>query len=96
MERFKHSFDALKLAFEGSKDKITRELISQSINAQQDYLSELNDVTTLVLTRRKGDKIYIGNGIIIRIAEIGNSTLRLAITAPRTTQILREELKESK
>lgn len=93
MERFKHSFEALRLAYEGSKDKITRELISQSINAQQDYLSELNDTTTLTLTRRKGDKIFIGNGITIIVTEVGTLQVRLTIKAPRTTAILREELK---
>ena len=46
----------------------------------------------LVLSRKKGDAILIGDDIEIRVVKIDDGTVKLAISAPRNVTILREEL----
>jgi carbon storage regulator len=46
----------------------------------------------LVLSRRKNESIVIGDGIVIRIAEVRGNRVRLAIQAPPGVVILRSEL----
>lgn len=48
----------------------------------------------LVLSRKVGERIFIGEDIIITLCDIQGSKCRLGISAPRGIQILREELKE--
>jgi carbon storage regulator len=46
----------------------------------------------LVLSRKPGEEIVIGNNIRVRVVTIRGSRVRLAITAPVETPILRREL----
>ncbi len=50
----------------------------------------------LVLTRKKGQAILIGDDVIVTIAEIRGSgsraLVKLGITAPSGTKVLREEV----
>jgi len=46
----------------------------------------------LVLSRKRGESIFIGNGIRIVVSEINGDAVRIAIDAPREMLILREEL----
>lgn len=48
----------------------------------------------LVLSRKIGEKIYIGDDIVIELLQIRThaESVRLGITAPKGTVILREEL----
>ncbi len=46
----------------------------------------------LVLTRKLGEKILIGEDITITVVEIGKSRLKLGIEAPAGHRILRSEL----
>ncbi|EQB88544.1 carbon storage regulator [Clostridium punense] len=48
----------------------------------------------LVVSRKKGESILIGNDIEITVVKAENGTVRLAIDAPKTISILRKELKE--
>ena len=48
----------------------------------------------LVLTRKAGQTINIGDDIRIKIVEIGNGFVKLGIEAPRELPIYREELYE--
>lgn len=47
---------------------------------------------SLVLTRRIGESILIGDSIVVRIAAINGTQVRVAIDAPAEIKILREEL----
>lgn len=47
----------------------------------------------LVVTRRKGESIDIGDDIVVTITEIGKSQVRLKISAPKTVKVLRCELR---
>jgi carbon storage regulator len=46
----------------------------------------------LVLSRRKGEKIVIGNEIVIEILSVSGEGVRLGISAPNTTSIHRYEV----
>lgn len=46
----------------------------------------------LVLSRRKGEKIVVGNEIFIEILSISGEGVRLGITAPTETSIHRHEV----
>ncbi len=46
----------------------------------------------LVLSRKPGEKIHIGNLVTITIVRIGPNTVRLGIDAPREMNIVRDEL----
>lgn len=49
----------------------------------------------LILQRRKGESIQIGDNITLTITEIGTDRVRLAIDAPREMSIKRTELLEA-
>lgn len=46
----------------------------------------------LVLSRKPGEKILVGDNVTITIVRIGPNTVRLGIEAPREMNIVREEL----
>ena len=46
----------------------------------------------LVLTRKPGEKVLIGNGINVTVAEVKGNRVRLAFVAPDYVRILRAEL----
>lgn len=48
----------------------------------------------LVLTRRPGEALRIGDDIAIRILEVGRGQVRVAIDAPREIPVHREEVWE--
>ena len=49
---------------------------------------------SLALTRKIGEQIEIGDEITVRVVRIGPNTVRLAIDAPRSMNIVRTELRE--
>jgi carbon storage regulator len=46
----------------------------------------------LVLSRKIGEQIRIGNGVILTVLEVIGARVRLGIEAPRSIPILREEI----
>ena len=48
----------------------------------------------LVLSRKSGERILIGDDIVIQAVRIGPNSVRLGISAPRDIPIVREELEE--
>lgn len=46
----------------------------------------------LVLSRKPGERILIGDKVAITIVRIGPNTVRLGIDAPRDMNIVREEI----
>lgn len=46
----------------------------------------------LVLSRKPGEKILIGDNVSVTIVRIGPNTVRIGIEAPRTMNIVREEI----
>ena len=48
----------------------------------------------LVLTRKKGEAILIGEDIIIKVVECDGDKIRLGIEAPKNVKVMRMELLE--
>jgi carbon storage regulator len=48
----------------------------------------------LTISRRVGERIMIGDGVVIEVVEVSGGTVRLGITAPAAQRIYREELWE--
>src|SRR3954462_606874 len=46
----------------------------------------------LMMTRRAGQKIVLGDGIVIEVVEVAGNTVRLGVDAPRSVPVYREEL----
>ena len=49
----------------------------------------------LVLSRKKGEKIAIGDNITLTIVEVRGDKVRLGIDAPQDVRIYREEVLEA-
>ena len=49
----------------------------------------------LVLSRKVGEKILIGDGITITVVRVAQGTVRIGVEAPRDTMVVREEVAES-
>ncbi|MBL4932904.1 MULTISPECIES: carbon storage regulator CsrA [Clostridium] len=46
----------------------------------------------LVITRKKGESLLIGDDIEIEVLKLENGSVKLAINAPKSIRILRKEL----
>jgi carbon storage regulator len=46
----------------------------------------------LIITRRAGEKIMVGDDVVVHVMEIVGHTVRVGIEAPRSIPIYREEL----
>ncbi len=46
----------------------------------------------LVLTRKRGETIHIGDGVVVTVVRIGGGQVRLGITAARDVEVVRGEL----
>lgn len=46
----------------------------------------------LVLTRKPGESIVIGNEVAVTVVEIRNGQVRLGIEAPRSIEVHRQEI----
>ncbi len=49
----------------------------------------------LVLSRKLGERIYVGDNIVFEVRRISGNRVTLAIDAPKSIRILRGELKEA-
>jgi carbon storage regulator len=50
------------------------------------------EAVMLILSRRPGEQLLIGDDILVKVLEISGTQVRLGITAPREVHVLREEL----
>jgi carbon storage regulator len=48
----------------------------------------------LVVSRKVGERILIGDKITVTVVKVGNSGVRIGIEAPREMAVVREELAE--
>jgi len=46
----------------------------------------------LILTRRAGERVVIGEDVLVTVMEVSGQTVRLGISAPRGLPIYREEI----
>ena len=50
----------------------------------------------LVLSRKEGEKIVVGNDIVITVVEIGRGRVKIGIQAPRTMGVDRSEVRANR
>lgn len=48
----------------------------------------------LVVSRKAGERILIGDKIVLTVVKVGNGGVRIGIDAPREMAVVREELAE--
>ena len=58
----------------------------------QPFLPDLKGIRMLVLSRKLGEKIYIGEEICITVVDIDRGKIRLGISAPKDVKVYRSEL----
>ena len=46
----------------------------------------------LIITRRAGERIMVGDDIVVEIMEVSGNTVRIGIDAPRSLPVYREEI----
>ena len=49
----------------------------------------------LIVTRRAGQKIMLGEDIVVEVMEVAGNSVRIGIAAPRSLPVYREELWEA-
>jgi len=46
----------------------------------------------LIITRRPGEKVMIGDDVVVEIIEVSGSSVRIGIAAPKSVRVYREEI----
>ena len=46
----------------------------------------------LIITRRAGERIRVGDDVLIEVMEVTGSTVRVGIAAPKSIPVYREEI----
>ena len=46
----------------------------------------------LIITRRPGEKIMLGDDVVIEVMEVSGSSVRVGIQAPKSIPVYREEI----
>jgi carbon storage regulator len=46
----------------------------------------------LIITRRPGEKIVLGDDVIVEVMEVSGQTVRIGIDAPQELSVYREEI----
>jgi carbon storage regulator len=46
----------------------------------------------LIITRRPGEKVMLGDDVVIEVIEVSGSSVRIGIAAPKSIPVYREEL----
>jgi carbon storage regulator len=46
----------------------------------------------LIITRRPGEKIMLGDDIVVEVIEVSGSSVRVGIAAPKSVAVYREEI----
>lgn len=46
----------------------------------------------LIITRKAGEKLMLGDDVVVEVIEVSGSSVRLGIAAPRDLPVYREEI----
>jgi carbon storage regulator len=46
----------------------------------------------LIITRRPGEKVMLGDDVVIEVIEVSGSSVRIGIDAPKSIPVYREEI----
>ena len=50
----------------------------------------------LIITRRPGERIMLGDDVVIEVMDVSGSSVRLGIQAPKSVPVYREEIWRSR
>jgi carbon storage regulator len=59
-----------------------------------DFIRPLGDFHVLILTRRVGEALMIGNEVTVTVMAVKGNQVRLGVNAPRDVEVYREEIYE--
>jgi len=76
-------------------NRSARRLESSIVSEAKDSPSPPKGQGKLVLTRRIGEKIMIGDEILVEVAEVRSGAVRLRISAPREIAVDRQEVRDA-
>ena len=48
----------------------------------------------LILTRKVGERVHIGDDVVVKVLQVNGNQVRLGIEAPRSTPVFRHEIHE--
>jgi carbon storage regulator len=82
------SFPARAAACSSSPPRVPEPAVGGNVG---DRPSE-EDETVLIITRKTGEKIMLGDEIVVEVIEVSGSSVRLGIAAPRALPVYREEI----
>ena len=66
--------------------------VSRPKGIRQRAVTTEREITMLVLSRKLGEKIVIGDNIIVTVVKIDRNQIRLGIEAPHEVPVYREEI----
>ncbi len=66
--------------------------VSLQAHGSSDTTEDMEYTTMLVLSRKSGERILIGDDVAITVVRIGPNSVRIGIEAPKSMNIVREEL----
>jgi carbon storage regulator len=46
----------------------------------------------LIITRRAGEKVMVGDDVVVHVLEVAGNSVRIGIEAPRSVPVYREEI----
>ena len=46
----------------------------------------------LIITRRPGEKLMVGDDVVVEVIEVSGSSVRIGIAAPKSIPVYREEI----
>jgi carbon storage regulator len=46
----------------------------------------------LIITRRPGEKVMLGDDVVVEVIEVSGSSVRIGIDAPKSVPVYREEI----
>lgn len=46
----------------------------------------------LIITRRPGEKLMIGDDVVVEVIEVSGQSVRIGIEAPKSVRVYREEI----
>lgn len=53
----------------------------------------MEPMSNLLLSRKEGERIVIGDNIVVTVIDVGRGKVRLSITAPKSVSVDREEIR---